>query len=183
MIFFIDSAFIFLRLIRPFPNRVEKFQTRIARIKLAQIREFGVRGHVRAFKAATCRRSPQRHRRDIFGLCRRPPCRTYGAFEFVVMHFYKDASPTGFEKLNPCSSVVIRGQKCSRQFVRFVSKVFDFNTSPSAQWKKFVRRTSSGLRPPSPQSGEGISPVAAEREFIFLHFARKTFNPWAWIQN
>jgi hypothetical protein len=26
------------------------------------------------------------------------------------------------------------------------------------------------------------SSVAA-KEFIFLHFARKTFNPWAWTQN
>jgi hypothetical protein len=29
--------------------------------------------------------------------------------------------------------------------------------------EQLVRRTSSGLRPPSPQSGEGISPIVAER--------------------
>jgi hypothetical protein len=30
-------------------------------------------------------------------------------WNFFAMRFYKDASPTGFEKLNPCLSVFIRG--------------------------------------------------------------------------
>ena len=28
-----------------------------------------------------------------------------------------------------------------------------------------------------------IREIRVKEQFIFLHFARKTFNPWAWIQN